>query len=155
MVRFQRRFCGERVDQFETGRRAVGHADRNRAIERHHGRGHELRERVVERGDALPIRCFRRARATVTGSDRRLQRVGAERPAQRLGTRERCKTAADEQMIPRAAILFEQQNRFARWTDAGARARCLNFHQRDEPVHFGFIRGEFGQHAPEPQRVFA
>ena len=46
-----------------------------------------------------------------------LQRVGAERTAQRRGTAERGKSAADQQPIPAGTILLQQQHRLAGRTD--------------------------------------
>jgi len=68
---------------------------------------------------------------------------------------ERGEAAANQQLIPARSVLIEQQNRFTRVADAGARTRRLNFHQRDEAVDFGFLRREFGKHTAEAERFFA
>ena len=51
------------------------------------------------------------ARARVAGGDRGLQRVGARRAAQRLGALQRRQPAADEELVPPAAVLVQQQDR--------------------------------------------
>ena len=63
-----------------------------------------------------------------------------------------CRATTDEQLIPARAILVEQQHRCASSIDTGGGTRGLNFHQGDEPVHFGFLRHELGEDASEPQR---
>ncbi len=91
----------------------------------------------------------------MTGRDRRLQRVGSEGAAQRLRALERGQPAVDQQLVPAAAVLREQQDRLALGIDARGGARGLNLHQRDEPVHLGFGGQQLGENAAEPQRLLA
>ena len=64
-----------------------------------------------------------RARPRVAGGDRGLQRVGAERAAERLGAVQRRQAAADQQPVPAAAVLVEQQHRLARRARRARRRR--------------------------------
>ena len=76
----------QRIHQLEPRRRPVRHRHGDSAIQLDDGRGSELRQRVVQRHDPLPVRFLRRPRASVTGGDRALERVRAAgaRPAPRL-----------------------------------------------------------------------
>ena len=77
------------------------------------GDGARCDERLVEGRDAGPVGFVCRARARVAGGDRRLKRVGTERAAKRLGALQRRQSAADEQLIPERAVLFEEDDRLA------------------------------------------
>src|SRR5712691_11677832 len=83
-------------------------------------RSRALRERIVERRDARPVRVRRGARARVAGGDRSLECIRTEPPIELLGTLERGETAAHEQMIPARAVLIEEQNGLSRRADPGA-----------------------------------
>src|ERR1700733_10201619 len=107
MIRLQRRLRRQGIDEFETRSGAVGHADCNRAIELYDRRGHELRQRIVERGDPRPVGLIRRAGARMAGGDGGLQRVVADAAAESFDAFEGRETAAYEKMIPLAAVLFE------------------------------------------------
>src|SRR3546814_9302269 len=72
----------------------------------------------------------------MAGRDRRLQRVVAVGAAERLGTLQRGQPAADQQPVPVCAVLLEQQDRFAVRSHARLAARGLQFHQRQQAVHF-------------------
>jgi len=61
----------------------------------------------------------------------------------------------NKQLVPARAVLIEQQHRLSRRTYTRPRARRLDFHQRDQAVDLRLLGSEFGQYAPEPQRVFA
>ncbi len=91
----------------------------------------------------------------MTGGNRSLQGVRAARAAKFLGAIERGQAAADQQLIPLRAVLIEKQNGLSRRAHARPGARRLDFHQRDQAVHFRLLRSEFGQDAPQPQRIFA
>ena len=119
------------------------------------GDGASCGSTLVERDDALPVGLLGRPRPGVAGGDRGLQRVGAGAVAERLGSRQRRETAADQQLIPQRPVLIQEQDRLSRRADARPRARRLDLHQRDEPVHFRFVRHQLGQDAPEPQRFIA
>ena len=75
--------------------------------------------------------------------------------AERLGAGQRRQPAADQQPVPKPAILVEQQHRRAIRAGAGAGARRLDFHQRDQPVHLRLVGCKPGQDAAEPQRLLA
>src|SRR6267142_4149435 len=58
-------------------------------------------------------------------------------------------------MIPAGAVLVEKQDGFAGGAYAGGGAGGLDFHQGDEAMDFGLLRGEFGEDAAETQGFFA
>src|SRR5689334_16626491 len=67
---------------------------------------------------------------------------------------ERRESTTDEQLIPPAAILIEQQDGLAVRARPSCRARRLNLHQGHEAVDFRLSRCEFCEDAAETQRVF-
>jgi hypothetical protein len=99
-----------------------------------------------------------RARAWQAGGDRRLQAVGAE-PAlgggALIGLVQGGQAALDQQVIPAGAVLFQQQDRLAARADPGRTARGLDFHQRHQAVHLGFLRHQLGQDAAQAQGFVA
>ena len=99
--------------------------------------------------------CAGVARPRVAGGDRGLERVRAEAPGEGLGAVEGREAAPDQQAVPAAAVLVEQQDRLARGAHPGAQARRLDLHQRDQAVHLGLARGQPGEDAPEAQGVLA
>src|SRR5206468_555518 len=159
VVGLERRLRSEPIDKLKTGFRAKGHGERDGTIQLYYGRGHELGERIVERGDAPPLRFCRRTRASVTCGDRRLKRIGAERTtesmAEFLGTLERGQTATDEDMVPARAILIENQDRLSCGTDSSTGSRSLNLHERDEAMNFRLVRNKSRENSAEAERVFA
>jgi len=52
-------------------------------------------------------------------------------------------------------VLVEKQDGFAGRVDTGFRARGLDFHERDQAVDLGFLRGQFGDDPSQAQCVFA
>ena len=62
----------ERVDEFQPGGGTVRHPDGDGTVQLDDRRRCQLRERVVERDDALPVGLRDGARAHVAGRDRRL-----------------------------------------------------------------------------------
>jgi hypothetical protein len=50
----------------------------------------------------------------------------------------------DEQPVPPPPVLVGEQHRLARRVGAGAHARGLQFHQRDQPVRLGLARHQPG-----------
>jgi hypothetical protein len=71
------------------------------------------------------------------------------------GAVQRGQPAPDQQPVPAAAVLVQQQHRFAVRPRAGALARGLDLHQRHQAVHFAFFRRQLGQHAAQAQRLAA
>ncbi len=59
----------------------------------------------------------------------------------------------DQQAVPFAAILFEQQDRLTRWADARPHPRRLDFHERHEAMDLALAGHQRGEHASEAQRV--
>ena len=151
----ERGFAGERLHQFQPGRRAEGHAHRHGAIERNHGRRRDLRQRVVERGDARPVGVGGSRGARMAGGDGGLQGIDVERAGQGLRVFQRRQAAPDQQAVPAAAILFQQQHRVARRVDARGQTRGLDFHQREQAVHLGDCGQAARQRARQPLRFLA
>ncbi|CUJ41539.1 Uncharacterised protein [Achromobacter xylosoxidans] len=151
----QRRVARQLVGQVQPGLRAEGHAHRHRAIQFHHRRRHGLRQRVVQRHDARPVGVLRLARAGVAGRQAGLQRVRAAGAAQAFGALQRGQAAPDQQRVPAAAILFQQQHRPAFGVAARMQARGLQFHQRHQPVHLALVGRQLRQDAAQPQRFVA
>jgi len=63
--------------------------------------------------------------------------------------------SADEEEVPVGSVLIEEEDWFAGRADAGSGAGGLDFHEGDQAVDFGFLRGEFGEDAAEAEGVFA
>ena len=110
------------------------------------------RKSATIRGQSVSLAVRARAWQAAIAACRRVRPAGA---AERLRPRERGEPAPDQQLVPARAVLIEQQDRLARGSDPGGRARCLDLHQRHEAVHLGLGRRKLGQDAAEPQRVLA
>ena len=78
---------------------------------------------------------------------------GPSAPGAALGALERREPAAHEHPVPARAVLVEQQDGLAGRADAGAQARGLQLHQRDEAVHLRLGGQQLGEDAAEPQRL--
>ena len=96
-----------------------------------------------------------RARPGVAGGDRGLQRVGAARPAERLGARERGEPAAHQQPVPARAVLVEQQHRLAGGPRRAPERDAWISISATRPCTSGSVGSELGEDAPEPQRLLA
>lgn len=94
-------------------------------------------------------------RARMTGRDRRLEGVWAQRAAQPLGTVERREPATDEKMVPAPAVLIEQQDRLSRRSGSRPLTRRMDLHQREQAVNLRLVRREPGQDPAEPKRLLA
>jgi hypothetical protein len=114
MVSLERRLGGQRIDELEARCGTERHRERDCTVQLHDGRWRELGEGIVERHDALPVRLRRGTRSRMTGGDRGLERVRAERAAEILGTLECRETAMDEELVPTPAVLIEQQDGLSR-----------------------------------------
>src|SRR5947208_16701567 len=114
MVALEGRLGNEGVHDLEACGGSERHAVRDSAIEFYDGGRGELRERIVEGRDAGPVRLLGRRRARVTGGDRRLQRVGAEGPAELLGPLQRREPATHQEVIPARTVLIQQENGLSR-----------------------------------------
>src|SRR5579885_1736561 len=108
MVVLQRRFVYQRIGNLEPRRGSERHSDRYCPVEFDDRRGRDFGERVVERGNALPISLPGSRRPRVAGRDRGLQRVRAQRTAKALGALQRTQTAMNQELIPPRTILIEQ-----------------------------------------------
>src|SRR5262245_16326005 len=91
----------------------------------------------------------------MTGGDRSLQSVRAQRAPERLGTLERCETATDEELIPSRAVLLEERDGLSRRADPCTRPGGLDLHQGDQSVRLRFLWNQLCEDATETQRLFA
>ncbi len=156
VIVLERALGGQRVDERETGRRAERHRDRDGAVELDDRRRRQLararrRARRCAAQSVSPAPCARAWHAAIAA-------CSAYGPACRQARCARSSAARPrriKQVIPARAVLFEQKDRLAVRPRARACARGLDFHQRDEAVHFGLVRRELGEDAAEAQRVFA
>ena len=132
-----------RVDQRQPVLRALGHRDRDRAVELDH---RARLERLVERGDARPVGD----RRDVLERDRRLhpvlvaRRAGGERAA-----------LLDLVRVPQRAVLVVEQHQPPVGVDARVAARVVQEHQREQPARLGPLGHQLGQQAAEPDRLRA
>jgi hypothetical protein len=67
-------------------------------------------EHLGERRDPLPVGVLRGERTGVAGGDRGLQGVGTEHATECFGPFERLEAAADEQPVPKPAVLVGEQD---------------------------------------------
>ena len=91
----------------------------------------------------------------MTGGDRGLQQVRTGGAFESPGAVDALQAAADQQAVPAAAVLVEQQDRLAARTDAGVGAGGLEFHQREQAVDLGLGRHQLGQQPAEAHRLVA
>jgi hypothetical protein len=107
VVGLERGLGSKRVEKFETRGWTEGHSERDGTIQLHDRRWCELRERVIERNDAWPVRFPWQMSARVTRGDCSLERVRAAWVGERFGAVERSQTTMDEELIPPGAVLIE------------------------------------------------
>src|SRR5260370_1280954 len=81
---------------------------RDRTIQLNDRRGRNLSERIIERGDAAPVRFRSSTRASVTCGDGGLHRVRAKGASEFFGTLKGGETAMDEELIPTRAVLIQE-----------------------------------------------
>ena len=127
---------------------------RHRAVQFHDWSRQQLDQSLVQLRDADPIGLSRRYGP---GHGRRrssLQDVGTAR-ARALRSLERGEAAANQELIPRAAVLVQQQDGLSRGTDSGPSPRRLDFHERHEPVHLRLSRSQLGQNTSETKGLVA
>src|SRR5437667_362928 len=155
VVGLERRFRNERVDELEPRRRTEGHGVRDRAIQLYDWRGRKPGERVIERSDSPPVRFCGRTRTRMARGDGRLNGVVAKRAAKPLGTLEGGQTSVNEELIPSCAVLIQQQDRFPSRASSSARARRLNLHERDQPMHLRLVRSKFSQYTAKAEGILA
>jgi len=93
--------------QPETGRRAIAHGNRHRAVQFHHrGRTRSL-EQIVKLYDPAPVRRSRGGRSGMHSRDCRLHRVSADRPRRQRKLNQR-NALINEIPIPQRAVLIIQ-----------------------------------------------
>ena len=109
---------GERVDERQPRRGAVGHRDGDRAVQLDHRRGVDPPQRAVERRDLRPVGVLRPRGARVERGDRRLDLVRARRPrGERLV--EDPEPLVDRVVVPSRAVLILEEDERAVRADAG------------------------------------
>jgi hypothetical protein len=102
VITLERGLRDQSVGVGEAGRGSLGHADRHGAIQFDDGRRRELSQDAVQGRNPRPIGIGRGTSPRVTRGDSRLQRVGADGPAERLGALQRRQPAPNQQPIQRA-----------------------------------------------------
>src|SRR2546423_7133512 len=127
------------VNQFERGCWPEGHPYGYRAIQFDNRRGRELGQLRVKFRNPGPVSLLRDARTRMTGRDFSLEHVRTRRVAKFSATTKRREATLDEDLVPVRTILIEQKDGFSRGADARPQARCLNFHQSDQAMHFRFL----------------
>ncbi len=144
----------ELVDDRKAGVEPPGHGDGDGPVERHHRRRHDLGQQLVQRGDLRPVGVGDIGGAGVARRDRRLQLVRAGPPmAQRrlqapVGL-------VDLGPVPQGTVLVLERDQVARRVQAGAPARVMEQHQRQQAGRLGLVGHEAAQRAGEPDRLVA
>ncbi len=153
----QHRIRPQPVHQRQSGFRPVREPDRDSPVQPDHGRRQEPFQCLVKCRDPPPVGLLRGSRLGVADRDGRLQHVrpGCFSGTRGTGPQHRRETPVDQQPIPFPPILFVQRDRLSAGADPGGGAGLLNFHQRDESVHFRIIGRGFRQQSPQPQRFQA
>ncbi len=131
--------------------RAERHGDGDSSVELHDRGGGKLRERVIQSGDAGPVRLRRGSCPGVARGDRGLERVRAEGMTEFLGACEGGESASNEDLIPAGAVLVEQEDGFARRAGPSSKARRLDLHQSDEAVDLRECGHELGEDPAEAE----
>jgi hypothetical protein len=85
----------------------------------------------------------------VAAGDRGLQRVGAQRAAERLGALQSVQAALHEQVVPAGAVLVGEQYRLAVAVDPCRQPRGLQLDQGQQAVDLRFARHQRREHAPQ------
>src|SRR5712691_8009898 len=155
VIGLERRLRHQRIGELETRCWTERDRDRDRTIQLHDGRWLELGECIVECRDACPVRLLRRTRSRVTCGNRSLQGVRAKHSAKLFGTLECCEATMDEELIPKRAILVEEQDRLSRRADSRVEPRRLDLHQCDEAMDLRLNRKELGQDTAKTERILA
>ncbi|MEU8245219.1 pentapeptide repeat-containing protein [Nonomuraea sp. NPDC048916] len=119
VVALESRFGDQRVGQLQARFGAVGHGHRDRAVELHHRRGQHPGEHRVEGGDLRPVGLLGTAGPRVAGGDGGLQHVRAKGAAGPPGAQQGGEAAADEELVPAAAVLLVQHDGLARRSRPG------------------------------------
>src|SRR5882757_3904665 len=91
----------------------------------------------------------------MAGDDCRLERVKAARSAKLARPPERLQSPPDLELVPKRAVLVEQENRLAGSVDARRDARGIQLHQREQSMGFGLDRRDRGEHAADAKRFMA
>jgi hypothetical protein len=64
-------------------------------------------------------------------------------------------SAADKGIVPKGAVLIQQQDRFATRSYARVEARGLDLHEGNKTVNFRFFRYESRQYAAQAKGILA
>ena len=91
----------------------------------------------------------------MTGGDGRLQGIKAARAGQFARPTERQHPPPDLQLVPQGAVLVRQKDRLADRVGARRHARGVELHQGQQPMGFGFVRCDYGEHAAQAERLVA
>ena len=123
-------------------------------VERHHRRGQEAQELLVERRDLRPVGLVRRRRLGVQGRDRRLDLIATrlsepQRPVQYANP------FLDLSPVPARAVLVGQQDQLPLRAGTRGAARVVEQHQREQPERLGLGGHQRRQQLAQPQRLRA
>ena len=146
--------AGEPLDQWQSGRRSVGHRHRHGPVQLDHGARRGGGEGAVEARDLGPVGVLGTRRPRVERRDRRLQLVGTgrmlvERPSS---------TARPSSIISwshRARSWSSSNTRSPRGVGAGPSPGVLQQHQGEQPCTSGSTRQQSVDHARHPDRLVA
>ena len=139
------------VDELETGRRAVAHSHRHRAIQLDYRRRVGAQQDVVESDDLAPVRGVGSDRVGVHRRDRRLQRIGAEAPRGKRVLHQ-SRSFRDLRPVPERAVLVTEQDQLARGRGPRRASRFLQQHQRQQSDRLG-LRQQFDEQPTETYRL--
>ena len=153
VVAVERAVAGERVDQVQPLRRAVGHRDRDRLVQRHHRAGLDAAELRVEQRDLAPVGRAGPRRLRVDRGDRRLQRVRARRPPQRQRAVDERQRLADHRAVPALAVLLLEQHEVAVGADPRRAPRVVEEHQREQARRLRLVGQQQVDDPREPDRL--
>ena len=113
------------------------------------------RELGVERNELRPVGLLGQNGSGVALRDRRLQRVRAAGGLETVGSSQCVNTTPDEELVPGAPVLVQQQDGLSGGPDAGAQSGRLELHEGDEAVHLGLVGHEARQHTAQAERLGA
>ena len=144
----------DRLEHREAGQRAVGHPDRDRAVDLDHRRRVEPGERTVQQRDLRPVGLRDGGRLRVQRGDRGLQLVRAGFAAGQRAV-EYARPLGDQGAVPPGPVLLGERHRPSVVVAPRRRPRVVQQHQREQPGRLG-VRGQQPVQQPaQPDRLVA
>src|SRR6266498_1329364 len=148
VVAVQRAGGGELLDPGEALLRAVGHGDRDRAVQLHDGRGGHAAQGVVERQDAGPVGGLGAGGGGVQGRDGGLHPVGAE-PAEAHRPVEHAHPFDDHRRVPAGAVLLVEQDQLPSCAHPRLAPGVVEQQQREQAEGLRLVRHQLGERSEE------